>query len=132
MSKFAPIVAWCAATGNTLATGDELALFLADEARGGTSVALFSLDGPVFVRRLSYTDPCDQRAIVFFTALALGATEAEAKNAIFDSHSQRLYRLAICYAKAGPAWAPRVILDIEAKNDEGAYGALCAAIWGKK
>lgn len=140
----APIIIHDLTTGARLPVTDEDI-----RALGSDASAVIRRDGrDIFVRRLDYNDPMDQREIWRLAALACGFDETEAVSAVLDrdvTHNERCelvvtniwrLRMATVNHPECPSW-PRLTWlerpDPVAGSDEiEATQALIAAVWGTK
>lgn len=124
-AEYAPIIAIIGGRYQQPSEGAEQQFRSAEAVLHGTT--LKTMGG--HVRRLSYSDPDDMRAIWRRAAIAHGATEEEAMDALLSRHWPDDHR------RRDRKWwrlgAPgRWFCEVEGVDREYATAALCAHVWG--
>ena len=102
--------------------------------RGGfyTSIEDIPLDDGPYAearRQLTVTDPDDQRVIWRLAALAIGATEEQARTTVLRQN-RGTWLLESNYTSFDGRGQTLILREIMGQTVEEATAALCAAVWG--
>lgn len=133
-AEYAPIIAIdLLRNEQRLADADEVAKL------GGDAILLIGGLNQRVIRRLSCTDPDDQRAIWRRAAIHLGYDEETASTAVLSLRQMPEYEEVVDWMLVVHAglcdeeylWSPHGDLDPPESREE-ATAALCASVWGPK